>query len=820
MKFWKKSALCAAIFAAALSLGISANASPVTETDALTNAVSLYETLSGTEVQIPDELAVEIDNTELAKSAMLGYINLDDIYYIPEDASVRRQDFMSMLYKAIILTDESYLMSTDEADVILNGCYNNAYIDDENRIAYAFMIKQGIISDTYSQDPSAELDEEACALIMESVRAGFLKDVTITVGGADITVGANISTVTDVFGEPCRIDKTEYGFEWYVYNSDYEQFFMVGVMADRICAVFSNSIDFEYNGIAAGIDMVYTADYEDDRCFRFYPTPDGKVDSILFNSAYRGEDESAAVKRSKSLLLLDMINANRVKNGKQIYAEDSELSSEAWLAAIGTGDENDVITKSGYDIFSVYRQLVEDDSEILTKDTEYITPVGISSSNEGEGGVTASIVSDTSREVNAPESTAIEINEDDYIINKVDEVTTPVLLSPKTEDEYGGGDDITIELAMQAAEKYHIEAFDIENDCYAVNEYILTDDTSITLPREVFTDGNDYFLTVSSVTEDGESLSGEETLISYGSAYDSGVEIIAPYNEGILDDDRLDITWKSDKYHDFGVDLYNERDELVYSGVFRGENEACIEGLENGKYFLYVSALRRGSDVIKAQTNVTFTTEVPEPVISEIILDKDEVYYYIYEDEEMGLLYFYDEEFVNVKEHGTTVTKKKIIRKQVKATSGYRQLDAYRTKPVFTTGDPTVTFRSIMYDGTVGSEIVNEAAKYLGIPYVWGGTSPQGFDCSGLVQYVMNSLGISVNRVAEDQFTNGVSVKRDELMPGDLVFFERNGYIHHVGIYAGDGMMIHAPHTGEVVKYQSIDTDYYRSEYAGARRVY
>ena len=82
------------------------------------------------------------------------------------------------------------------------------------------------------------------------------------------------------------------------------------------------------------------------------------------------------------------------------------------------------------------------------------------------------------------------------------------------------------------------------------------------------------------------------------------------------------------------------------------------------------------------------------------------------------------------------------------------------------------------------------------------------------------TAGINVNRVAEDQFKNGTAVNKDELQPGDLVFFEQNGYIHHVGIYAGDGMMIHAPRTGDVVKYQSMETDYYRSQYAGARRVY
>ena len=120
-----------------------------------------------------------------------------------------------------------------------------------------------------------------------------------------------------------------------------------------------------------------------------------------------------------------------------------------------------------------------------------------------------------------------------------------------------------------------------------------------------------------------------------------------------------------------------------------------------------------------------------------------------------------------------------------------------------------------------GQAIVNTAMKYLGVPYVWGGTSPRGFDCSGLVQYVCSANGISVSRVAADQRNNGTYVSRENLQPGDLVFFGRKGQgIHHVGIYIGNGNMIHAPQTGDVVKISSINTEYRISQYAGAVRVY
>ena len=116
---------------------------------------------------------------------------------------------------------------------------------------------------------------------------------------------------------------------------------------------------------------------------------------------------------------------------------------------------------------------------------------------------------------------------------------------------------------------------------------------------------------------------------------------------------------------------------------------------------------------------------------------------------------------------------------------------------------------------TLGGQAVAIAEQYLGVPYVWGGASPSGFDCSGLVMYVYGRLGVSLPHNAAAQYGMGTPVPRDALEPGDLVFFDGLG---HVGIYVGGGSFIHAPHTGTVVQISSL-SGWYSSEYVGAKRI-
>lgn len=121
----------------------------------------------------------------------------------------------------------------------------------------------------------------------------------------------------------------------------------------------------------------------------------------------------------------------------------------------------------------------------------------------------------------------------------------------------------------------------------------------------------------------------------------------------------------------------------------------------------------------------------------------------------------------------------------------------------------------------VGNEIALRAISQLGKPYVWGGADLTGFDCSGLVRYIYDQVGIAVPRTAAEQYSAAKPVELDGLEPGDLLFFRTHGQrISHVAIYTGEGRFIHAPQTGRPVEFRMLDDEYYRPRLAGAGRLF
>jgi cell wall-associated NlpC family hydrolase len=123
-------------------------------------------------------------------------------------------------------------------------------------------------------------------------------------------------------------------------------------------------------------------------------------------------------------------------------------------------------------------------------------------------------------------------------------------------------------------------------------------------------------------------------------------------------------------------------------------------------------------------------------------------------------------------------------------------------------------------DKATAQRAADYAQDMIGKPYRYGGNSPAGFDCSGLVQYSYSRAGLPIARTTRSQREAGISIGSQSLRAGDLIFFDQEGQkSSHVGIYIGDGRFVHAPSSGKQVRVDTLDTKYWKKHYSGARRI-
>ena len=153
-----------------------------------------------------------------------------------------------------------------------------------------------------------------------------------------------------------------------------------------------------------------------------------------------------------------------------------------------------------------------------------------------------------------------------------------------------------------------------------------------------------------------------------------------------------------------------------------------------------------------------------------------------------------------------------------KETSRSAETPRATTQVEETSNEEASTTSSSSNSTGTGSSVVETAMSYIGCKYVYGGSTPSGFDCSGFTSYIYKQYGVSLNRTAAGQYSNGTAVSRSELQPGDLVMFGTSG-ISHVGIYIGGGMIVHAANPSRGVTTDTINSGYYYNNYVGARRV-
>lgn len=168
---------------------------------------------------------------------------------------------------------------------------------------------------------------------------------------------------------------------------------------------------------------------------------------------------------------------------------------------------------------------------------------------------------------------------------------------------------------------------------------------------------------------------------------------------------------------------------------------------------------------------------------------------------------------------GRSLTKNQIKESDKTKETKIKTVKDVKENPAPTKNSDVVSFGKTFISSQQGNKIVETGKNYIGVPYVFGGTTPSGFDCSGFLQYVFKQHGYNIPRLADEQYNLGSSAKVSQLSPGDLVFFSTYASgVSHCGIYVGDRRFLHAS-SSKGIRIDSLDSDYWSSKFVGAKRI-
>lgn len=586
----------------------------------ISELVDVYENITGGEIKLAKKKSLfTSENENINKAYEIGLISENDKAFYSDTEGVSAQDTGELCYKLMEIADSGYTLSQDESAHILNGEYNNSVLDEDGRSAYAFLVKYDIIVKNFNENPLMSLTKDNAQSIIDNFKNTFDANMIFYVDDKPVLIGESGDKLIEKFGNPNRIDKTEFGFEWYVYNGDYDKFMMVGVEKNRVCAFFSNSDKFTFGDVKSGADYKTVNNQTDGLSF-IEDEQTNKVDAVYYNPYTAKTDIDEDVQHCRSEELFDFINAARVKKKQVMFIASDELMTDTYENSkqiMNTGAERGVSGQiasfEAKDIFSGYENMLS----LRFADLWEFSPKALAYGGIGVYGgekVHITVGVQEGNAVNIPQPQKVSPAKTEY---QPIESGTAAVYSPVSGDCITAGENVKIVFSGVGAQKYHVEIQNCETRDFVVNADITGDLTEYDISADRFTEGVDYDMTVT-----GE-YGGAET-VNYFAEFSYGepkpIEILSPTAEHDLTDinPNINIIWRSDVYTDFQIDLYNAKNQPVASSRVIDKSETEVTGLEAGKYMLRVSAMRRDSNIVKtyAETAFEITKEPTTTVVT------------------------------------------------------------------------------------------------------------------------------------------------------------------------------------------------------------